>query len=42
MYLKDQEANFYFLQETYSKVSDEAVWRNEWGGEIFFFSQDFS
>ena len=35
-YLKDQEANFYFLQETFSKVSDEAVWRNEWGGEIYF------
>ena len=35
-YLKDQEANFYFLQETFSKVSDEAIWRNEWGGEIYF------
>ena len=35
-YLKDQEASFYFFQETYSKVSDEAVWRNEWGGEIYF------
>ena len=35
-YLKDQEANFYFLQETFSKASDEAVWRNEWGGEIYF------
>ena len=21
---------------TYLKVSDEAVWRNEWGGEIYF------
>ena len=35
-YLKDQEANFYFLQEPFSKVSDEAIWRNEWGGEIYF------
>jgi len=35
-YLKDQEANVYFLQETFSKVSDEAVWRNDWGGEIYF------
>ena len=35
-YLKDQEANFYFLQETFSNVSDEAIWRNEWGGEIYF------
>ena len=35
-YLKDQDANFYFLQETFPKVSDEAVWRNEWGGEIYF------
>jgi len=34
--LKDQEANVYFLQETFSKVSDEAVWRNDWGGEIYF------
>ena len=35
--MKDQDANLYFLQETFSKVSDEAVWRNEWGGEIYFF-----
>jgi len=35
-YLKDQEANFFFLQETFSKESDEALWRNEWGGEIYF------
>ena len=35
-YLKDQEANFYFLQETFSNVNDEAIWRNEWGGEIYF------
>ena len=35
-YLKDQDVNFYFLQETFSKGSDETVWRNEWGGEIYF------
>ena len=35
-YLKDQEADFYFLQETFSKASDETFWRNEWGGEIYF------
>ena len=35
-YLKDQKASFYFLQETYSERSDENVWRNECGGEVFF------
>ena len=35
-YLKDQKADFYFLQETYSTVSDEAVWKSEWGGDIIF------
>ena len=24
------------MQETYSSVKDELIWRNEWGGEIFF------
>ena len=28
-YFKDQEANFYFLQETFSNVSEEAICRNE-------------
>ena len=36
LYLKDLKAHFYFLQETYSSVKDELIWRNEWGGEIFF------
>ena len=36
MYLKDQKANFCFLQETFSKSSNEATWRNERGGPIFF------
>jgi len=35
-YLKDQEANFYFQQETFSKGSDEAISRKKWGGEIYF------
>ena len=35
-YLKDQKADFYFLQETYSTISDEAVWKTEWGGDIIF------
>ena len=35
-YLKDQKSKLYFLQETYSEVNDEIIWRNEWGGNIFF------
>jgi len=35
-YLKDQKAKFYFLQETYSETNDEIIWKNEWGGEMFF------
>ena len=35
-YLKGQKAKFYFLQETYSKTNDEIIWKNEWGGEMFF------
>ena len=35
-YLKNQKANIYFLQETYSERADEKIWRNEWGGELFF------
>ena len=34
--LKDQRANVYFLQETYSEPADENMWKNEWGGKIFF------
>ena len=34
--LKNQKANIYFLQETYSERADEKIWRNEWGGELFF------
>ena len=35
-YLKDQNCNFYLLQETFSEPKDEAIWRNEWGGDVFF------
>ena len=34
--LKNQKANIYFLQETYSERADEKIWTNEWGGELFF------
>ena len=27
-YFKDQKSKLYFLQETYSKVNDEIIWRN--------------
>ena len=37
-FLKDQNATIYFLQETYSELSDESFWKNEWGDEVFFFS----
>ena len=35
-YLKDQKSKLYFLQEIYSEVNDEIIWRNEWGGKILF------
>ena len=35
-FLKDQNCEVYFLQETYSELSDEIIWRSEWGGVIFF------
>ena len=35
-FFKDQNANIYFLQETYSEPSDENIWKKEWGGELFF------
>ena len=36
LYLKDHNSKIYFLQETYSQSEDEIIWKNEWGGEIFF------
>ena len=35
-YLKDQNCLLYLLQETFSELKDEMVWKNEWGGDIFF------
>jgi len=35
-FLKDQNCEDYFMQETYAARSDEVVWRDEWGGVIFF------
>ena len=35
-YLKDQKSTICFPQETYSELNDKNIWRNEWGGEIFF------
>ena len=35
-FLKDQNCEAYFLQETYSELSDEIIWRSDWGGDIFF------
>ena len=35
-YLKDQNCQFYFLQEIYSEPNDEKIWKSEWGGDIFF------
>ena len=36
LFLKDQNAKIYFLQETYSEPGDENIWKKEWGGELFF------
>ena len=36
-YLKDEKSKLCFLQETYSEVNDEIIWRNEWGGKKYFF-----
>ena len=35
-YLKDQLESIYFLQETYSELNDETIWRNECGGKMYF------
>lgn len=35
-FLKDSKTDIYFLQETYSELKDEIIWKNEWGAEIFF------
>ena len=33
-YLKDQKADFYFLQETHSDANDGSMWQSEWGGGV--------
>ena len=35
-HLKDHSPKNIFLQDTYSKPSDEMKWMSKWGGEIFF------
>ena len=35
-FLKDQNCDRYFLQETYSEPKHEIIWKSEWGGDIFF------
>ena len=35
-YLKNQKADFYCLQETFSLKRDEVSWATEWGGKVFF------
>ena len=35
-YLKNQKADFYCLQETFSLKGDEVSWATEWGGKVFF------
>ena len=35
-FLKDQNCEAYFLQESYSEPNDKIIWRSEWGGVIFF------
>ena len=34
-WLHNQNAHFYFLQETYSDEKSKAIWEVEWGGKIF-------
>ena len=36
LYLRNQKADFYCLQETFSSKKDEVPWASEWGGKIFF------
>ena len=35
-FLKDQNCDVFFLQETYSEPNDENIWKSEWGGDMFF------
>ena len=35
-FLKDQKCDIFLLQETFSELKDELIWKSEWGGAIFF------
>ena len=35
-FLKDQNCDVFFLQETCSEPNDENIWKSEWGGDMFF------
>ena len=35
-YLKDQNYAVYLLQEIFSQLQDELIWKTEWRGKIFF------
>ena len=37
-FLRDKNADLYFLQEIHSTPKLENLWRNERGGTIFFFA----
>jgi len=35
-YVKSKNTDICFLQETYSSKDIEHIWRNQWGGQVFF------
>lgn len=35
-YLKNLNCYFYLLRETFWEPKDELVWKNKWGGDVFF------
>ena len=36
IFLKDQNCDIFFLQETFLEPKDESIWKSEWGGAMFF------
>uniref|UniRef100_A0A3Q2QH20 exodeoxyribonuclease III n=1 Tax=Fundulus heteroclitus TaxID=8078 RepID=A0A3Q2QH20_FUNHE len=36
LFCKEQQANFFFLQETHSETTDGKFWKQQWGDEILF------
>jgi len=36
IWLNKQKADIIFLQETYSSVEIENIWRTQWNGKMFF------